>query len=89
MRVHILYNRLYYQTCQLINAAASGSLSNKYPNEAKQLFEDMVMNESYWALRARAPRVTEIHEVDATAALEAKVDGLSRNFDLLMIKKAS
>ena len=49
----------------------------------------MASNESHWALRAKASQVAGIHEVDATTALEAKVDTLSRKFDLLMAQKTS
>lgn len=53
MCVYTLYNRLNYQTYQLINIVIGGSLSNKYPNEAKQLFEDMARNKSHLASKAR------------------------------------
>ena len=89
MRVHILYDRLNYQTRQLIDDATGGSLRNKYPDGAKQLFEDMARNKSHWAPRAKSSRVTSIQEVDATTALEAKVDALSRKFDLLTAEKIS
>ena len=52
MRVQIPYNGLNYQSCQLIYAAVSGSLSNKYSDEAKQLFEDMTRNKSHWASKS-------------------------------------
>ncbi|XP_039122091.1 uncharacterized protein LOC120258717 [Dioscorea cayenensis subsp. rotundata] len=42
MQVQIIYNGLNYATRQLIDAAAVGSLSNKYPDEAEQLLESMV-----------------------------------------------
>ena len=54
MHVQILYNGLNYQTHQLTDAAAGGSLNNKYPDEAEQLFEVIAWNESYWAPKARA-----------------------------------
>ena len=38
---------------------------------------------------AIASRVTGIHEVDATATFEAKIDSLSRELDLLIAEKAS
>lgn len=47
MRVQILYNGLKYQTHQLIDATIGGLLSNKYPNEAEQLFKDVARNESH------------------------------------------
>ena len=85
----ILYNWLNYQTHQFIDVATGGSLSNKYPDEAEQLFEDMARNESHWALKARATRVARIHEIDATTNWGAKVDALTRKFNLLMIEKTS
>ena len=72
-----------YQTRQLIDAVTGGSLSDKYPDRTEQLFEDMARNECRWAPNARAPLVTEIHKVATTIALEAKVDVLTRKFNLL------
>jgi len=37
MRVQILYNGLSYQNRQFIDAAAGGSLSSKYPEDAEEL----------------------------------------------------
>ena len=65
---------LNYQIYQLIDATAGGLLSNKYPDEAQQLFENIASNESHWAPKARTTRVTGIHKVDATNPSEAKVD---------------
>ena len=53
MWVQILYNGLNYQTRQLIDTAAGGPLSNNYPDEAEQLFENMARNESHWASKAK------------------------------------
>lgn len=86
MRVQILYNRLKYQTHQLIDATIGGLLSNKYPNEAEQLFKDVARNESHQTTKAKAIRVAGSHEVDATTALEAKVNALRWKFNLLMLE---
>ena len=72
-----------------LSGSSTSRLSDKYPDEAKQLFKDMIRNESHCTPRARAPRVTGIHEVGTTIPLEATVDALSRKFDLIMSKKAN
>ena len=77
----MMYNGLTYQTRQLIDAAAGGSLSNKYPEEAEQLFEDMASNESQWNTRGKSTKSAGIYEVNEHTALAAKVDALARKFD--------
>ena len=78
-----------YQTRQLISSAAGGLLSNKYPDKDEQSFEDMARNESHWAPKAIATQVAGIHEEDTSTDVEAKVEALTRKFDLLMTEKAS
>ena len=77
----MMYNGLTYQTRQLIDAAAGGSLSNKYPEEAEQLFEDMASNESQWNTRGKSTKSAGIYEVNEHTTLAAKVDALARKFD--------
>ncbi|XP_039120620.1 uncharacterized protein LOC120257043 [Dioscorea cayenensis subsp. rotundata] len=84
MRVQIIYNALNYATCQLIDAAVGGSLSNKYPDEVEQLLESMASNDSPWASRGAPQKGAGIYEFSANDALAAKVDVLSRKLDLLM-----
>ena len=81
MRVQMMYNGLTYQTRQLIDAAAGGSLSNKYPEEAEQLFEDMASNEYQWNTRGKSTKSAGIYEVNKHTALAEKVDALTRKFD--------
>ena len=48
----------------------------------------MARNESHWAPKVKAVPVARIHVVDATTALETKMDALTWEFDLLMNEKA-
>lgn len=77
MRLQILYNGLNYLTMQIIDTAAGGSLSNKYTEEAKQLFEVIVNNESQWILIGRQPKVAGLHEIDTDTTMAAKVGMLT------------
>ena len=71
MHVQILYNGLKYQRRHLIDAAAGGSLSNKW---GRTIVWRYGKNESYWASKAKATWVARIQEMDETTVLEAKVD---------------
>ncbi|XP_039117905.1 uncharacterized protein LOC120253697 [Dioscorea cayenensis subsp. rotundata] len=79
MRVQMLCNGVNYATRQLIDAVAGCSLSNKLPEEAETLIENMASNECHWSTRQKAPRAARLYEVNDTTALAAKVDTLTKS----------
>ncbi|XP_039126979.1 uncharacterized protein LOC120263149 [Dioscorea cayenensis subsp. rotundata] len=79
MRVQMLCNGLNYATRQLIDASAGGSLSNKLPEEAETLFENMASKECHWSTKQKVPRAKGLYEVNETTALAAKVDALTKS----------
>lgn len=81
----MLCNGLNYQTRQLLDVAAGGSLSNKYPEDAEKLIEDMANNECHWSTRQNAPRAAGIYEMNDNTALVAKVEALTQRFDQFML----
>ncbi|XP_039123412.1 uncharacterized protein LOC120260032 [Dioscorea cayenensis subsp. rotundata] len=64
---------------QLIDAAAGGSLSNKLPEEAEELIENMSSNECHWSTRQKPPRAAGLYEVNESTALAAKIDALTKH----------
>ncbi|XP_039116475.1 uncharacterized protein LOC120251891 [Dioscorea cayenensis subsp. rotundata] len=81
MRIQMLCNGLNYATRQLIDAAAGGSLSNKTPEDAEMLIENMASNECHWSTRQKPPKAAGIYEIDDNTALAAKVEALTKRFD--------
>ncbi|XP_039126971.1 uncharacterized protein LOC120263138 [Dioscorea cayenensis subsp. rotundata] len=80
MRIQMLCNGLNYATRQLIDAAAGGSLSNKTPEDAEILIENMASNECHWSTRQKPPRATGIYEINDNTGLAAKVEALTKRF---------
>lgn len=66
-----------------------GSLSNKYAEDAKKLFEDMASNEFHWSTWAKPPKAARIYEVSGNTILAAKVDTLIKRFYQFMIGSSS
>ena len=59
--------------------AAGGSLSNKTPTQAHDLMEEMAANNYQWhTARGKVGRQTGVHQIDATAALAAQVELLTK-----------
>ena len=81
-QVQIFYNGLNYQTKQMINAAAGGSLKHKNPEESLLLFED-IAEDDYESSRARnrERRTLGVMEMDVASTILAKVDALARQFN--------
>ncbi|XP_039140513.1 uncharacterized protein LOC120277728 [Dioscorea cayenensis subsp. rotundata] len=79
MRVQMLCNGLNYATRKLIDATTGGSLSNKLPEKAEELIENMSSNECHWSTRQKPPRATGLYEVNESTALAAKIDALTKH----------
>ncbi|KAK8945257.1 hypothetical protein KSP39_PZI007733 [Platanthera zijinensis] len=78
-QVQTFYNGLNLQTRQMIDAAAGGTLNNKTPEAAQELFEEMAMNAYQWnAPRSRPNKPTGLFEVEATPNLALQVEMLTK-----------
>ncbi|KAK8954476.1 hypothetical protein KSP39_PZI002181 [Platanthera zijinensis] len=78
-QVQIFYNGINFQTRQMIDAAAGGTLNNKTPEAAQELFEEMAMNAYQWNVpRARPSKPVGLYEVDMTANLALQLERLSK-----------
>ena len=79
LQVQTFYNGLNLTTKQMIDVGAGGSLSNKTPTQAHNLMEEMAANNYQWhTARAKVGRQTGVHQIDATVALAAQVELLTK-----------
>ena len=63
----------------MVDAVTGGSLSNETPTQAHDLMEEMVTNNYQWhTARGRVRRQSGVHQVDATAALAAQLELLTK-----------
>lgn len=65
--VQVFHHRIIQNTYQLIDLAAGGSLGNKTLKAAKQMIEEIAINNYQWNSRwesvTKAARILEISEV--------------------------
>ena len=86
LQVQTFYNGLNEPTKQNVDAAAGGSLSNKTPTQAHDLIEEMATNNYQWhTVRGKVGRQSGVHQVDATTALAAQVELLTRKIDKMQM----
>jgi len=79
--MQIFYNRLNQPMKISMDAAFKGAFMGNSINEAKQLLEDMALNDYHWASRRGFPKKEERHEVDAFIMLASKVEALFQMSD--------
>lgn len=84
MEVQTFYQGLTPIVRQTIDAAASGAIANKTPEEARKLFDDMVMNSYQWIYRGKQVKATGVFEEDAMTALVTQVELLSNKIDRMI-----
>ena len=78
-QVQIFYNGLNYQTKQMINAAAGGSLKHKTLTESLLLFEDMAKDDYESSrTRGRERKTPGVMEMDVASTILSKIDALAR-----------
>ncbi|KAJ0985421.1 hypothetical protein J5N97_003777 [Dioscorea zingiberensis] len=84
-KVRTFYHGLDDATRHLVDAAAGGSLGNKYPDDAEKIFEDMASNEAHWSTRGKQVKlVGSMNEPNAIdVALAKKLDTLTRKIEAL------
>ena len=88
LQFQIFYNGLNYQTRQMIDVVASGTLNHKTLEESLILFEDMATNNyEYSHARDKERRGKGTLEVDVDHTIMAKVEALSRKIDGLAVSR--
>ena len=86
LQVQIFYNGLNNATKQMFNVAIRGTLNNKMPEVAQELFEEMAMHNYQWCTsRAKPSKLAYVYDVDVVTTLEVQVEALSRKIYKLPI----
>ena len=88
LQVQTFYNKLNHATRQMINAIVRGTLNNKIPKAAQQLFEEIAMNNyQQHSSKAKSNKPTHVYKMDAMTTLTIQVEALSKKIDGLSIIK--
>ena len=65
----------------MIDAGARGTLNNKIPKVAQELFKEMAMNSYQWCTnQAKPSKPTHVYDVDVVTTLAIHVEDLSRKW---------
>ena len=83
MQVQTFLNGLNPATRKLIDAAASGTLNSKTPEESLKLFAVMAKNNYQWGNNRGKQKVAGKIEVDLITSLVAKMEALSHQVSTL------
>ena len=83
MQVQTFLNGLNPATRHLVDAAASGTLNTKMPEESLKLFADTARNNYQWDHNRGKQKAVGLYEVDLMTTLVAKMEALSHQVSTL------
>ncbi|KAK5795404.1 hypothetical protein PVK06_036668 [Gossypium arboreum] len=85
LQVQTFYNGVNPSTRQIIDAAASGTINNKTPEEAYEFIEEMSLNNYQWqVMRTKPTKAVGVYNVNSVTILSNQVERLNKKIDGLL-----
>ncbi|BFG31155.1 hypothetical protein CerSpe_174290 [Prunus speciosa] len=75
--MHIFYEGLLYSDRMMVNATSGGSLMDKTPKQAREMFENFSNNSLQFNYRRPPPKKSGVYEVSTSSHLEAQITNLT------------
>ncbi|KAG9450306.1 hypothetical protein H6P81_010271 [Aristolochia fimbriata] len=79
-QIEIFYNGLNINTRSMIDAASSGSISKKAPEEVHELIEEMTANMYQYPLERSGKKAAGIYKLDSSTTMQAQLEALQQQF---------